>query len=334
MLRIYFRKQFDGQVFLVYLISYPIIRIIVEIFRGDAIRGYVIEGILSTSQLISLGVVALGIVIMRKRLRALAGFILCIVTLYGSASFAFPVTIMDQTGQTISVSKEPQRIVTLAPSLSEWVAELIPDQLDRLVGVSQWSDFPETLKTRTVIGAMNRINFEVIQSLKPDILFATRDGNIREQIVRLREMGLNVITVDSQSFEDIFRSVEIMGTVLGKRSLANLRIEQMKQAITHFKKRAEARVGAGDRKRILIELNRSPLLVVGGRNFINEAIEILGFQNIFRESEQRFPRASLEEVAKKKPEVTIRLSDYEVLSRPTFRIVEGMSRVENAHAKN
>ncbi len=63
------RKKFDGQVFLVYLISYPIIRSIVEVYRGDTIRGFVIDGVLSTSQFISILVFIGGIILLGVRLK-------------------------------------------------------------------------------------------------------------------------------------------------------------------------------------------------------------------------------------------------------------------------
>lgn len=71
MLWIFFkRKIFDGQVFLTYLIVYPIIRSIVEIYRGDVIRGFVIGDWLSTSQFISILVFVAGLVVLWNRLQA------------------------------------------------------------------------------------------------------------------------------------------------------------------------------------------------------------------------------------------------------------------------
>jgi phosphatidylglycerol:prolipoprotein diacylglycerol transferase len=58
MLWLYRRKVFDGQVVLSYFIVYPVIRSVIEVFRGDTLRGFVIEDVLSTSQFISIGVFA------------------------------------------------------------------------------------------------------------------------------------------------------------------------------------------------------------------------------------------------------------------------------------
>lgn len=66
--RLRFHKKFEGQITLTYLIAYSIIRSVIEVFRGDSIRGFVIDGVLSTSQFISILVIAAALVFyFRKR---------------------------------------------------------------------------------------------------------------------------------------------------------------------------------------------------------------------------------------------------------------------------
>lgn len=67
--RLEFRRKFEGQVLFVYLIAYSILRSIIEVFRGDSIRGFVIEGVLSTSQFISIIVITVATVIYVKKYR-------------------------------------------------------------------------------------------------------------------------------------------------------------------------------------------------------------------------------------------------------------------------
>lgn len=63
------RKAFDGQIVFVYFMAYPVIRSIVEVFRGDPIRGFVIDGVLSTSQFISILVFVAASVALHLRLK-------------------------------------------------------------------------------------------------------------------------------------------------------------------------------------------------------------------------------------------------------------------------
>lgn len=67
------RKKFDGQVFLVYAMTYPILRSIVEMYRGDTIRGFVIDGLLSTSQFISIFVFLGALITLLIRLKRVQG---------------------------------------------------------------------------------------------------------------------------------------------------------------------------------------------------------------------------------------------------------------------
>jgi phosphatidylglycerol:prolipoprotein diacylglycerol transferase len=71
LLWVFRRKSFDGQVVLTYFIAYPIIRSIIEVFRGDLIRGFVIDGILSTSQFLSLIIFAIATTVLVYRLKAI-----------------------------------------------------------------------------------------------------------------------------------------------------------------------------------------------------------------------------------------------------------------------
>ena len=65
-----FRKRaFDGQVVLTYFMAYPVIRSIIEIFRGDQIRGFVIDGVLSTSQFLSILIFVGAAVVLSIRLK-------------------------------------------------------------------------------------------------------------------------------------------------------------------------------------------------------------------------------------------------------------------------
>lgn len=68
--KLYLRRQFDGQVAITYLMAYPIIRSIVEIYRGDLVRGFVIDGWVSTSQFISILVFAASWGVLRYRLKS------------------------------------------------------------------------------------------------------------------------------------------------------------------------------------------------------------------------------------------------------------------------
>src|SRR4051812_45152654 len=92
----------------------------------------------------------------------------------------------------------PKRIVTLAPSLGELASDLLGPELDRIVGVSEFTDYPPTLSKIPSIGPYVRINVEKVLSLKPDLVLGTVSGNSKEQVEQLIALGLHVLTVKAE----------------------------------------------------------------------------------------------------------------------------------------
>src|SRR5579885_2742507 len=84
---------------------------------------------------------------------------------------------VDELGVTVPEGAKPARVVTLAPSLAEVAAALDPAHLERIVGVTEYTDFPPSLAKVESVGPYNRFNIEKVVSLKPDLVLATKDGN-------------------------------------------------------------------------------------------------------------------------------------------------------------
>ena len=139
----------------------------------------------------------------------------------------YPVTITDVTGAKIVLSAPPKRIVTLVPSLGELAADILEDQMNRIVGVSDYTDFPPVLKRRTSIGSYVRFNIESVVVLRPDVVLATTDGNPKDRVLQLREAGVPVVVVGTGSFDEIFKSILLVGRALGYPGRAERLLKQM-----------------------------------------------------------------------------------------------------------
>src|SRR5262245_40620061 len=93
--------------------------------------------------------------------------------------------ITDATQTKVVLVDRPNRIVTLSPSLGELAADLLGDNLDRLVGVSEFTDYPPALKKVNSVGPYHQFNLERVLALKPDLVLATLDGNPRDRVLHL-----------------------------------------------------------------------------------------------------------------------------------------------------
>lgn len=361
------KKTFDGQVILTYCMTYPIIRSIVEVFRGDSIRGFVIDPWLSTSQFISILVfmITLGFFIYRynqvkKKLQFVKAAILVGLTFIAPLTASHPSLareMTDMTGAKITLQEHPSRIVTLMPSLGELVADLVGEQLEKIVGVSEFTDYPPVLTKITNIGPTHKINLEKIISLKPDLVLATSDGNPKDQVLHLRELGIPVVIVNTKNLKEIKESILVVSEAVGKMESGRKMALQFEKGIENIRKKTQSR-----KKKVLLQLGDTPVIVAGGKSFLDEALQIVGAVNIYHDIPENYLRPSMEETLKRNPDLILvsamgeELSPFKIMAekwyqfnqlkavqdkaikvfhndallRPTLRFLEGLSLLERA----
>jgi len=270
--------------------------------------------------------------------------ILLLLLCFCKVSFA----VKDATGVDIPL-KNYKRIISLSPESTELISAFIEKDSNRLVGVSQYSDYPSWVQKIKKIGNYVRPNLELIVSLKPDLIFASKVGNPKNKILMLRKLGLNVFVSDSKDIESIARTVLDYGKVLGMESQANEKIKKFKDAIAELKIKADLKKTVP----VFFQLGVSPLVTIGKSSFLNEALELAGGYNIYSDRKENYPRPSREDVISRKPEmillmnfgkkeeifsgeVTIWKKSFskkiivfhsDELVRPSLRIVDGIEKL-------
>ena len=110
--------------------------------------------------------------------------LLCIA----STAFADPRVLIDPVGRRVEVPTDPQRVVALAPSITEIVFALEQDK--RLVGVTRFSDYPKAAKKLPKVGSYIYLDVERIAALRPDICIGIKDGNPIAAVERLEAFGI------------------------------------------------------------------------------------------------------------------------------------------------
>jgi iron complex transport system substrate-binding protein len=191
-----------------------------------------------------------------------------------------------------------QRIVCLNPVLSEWVAEILGREasLKRVVGVSEYSNHPAFLKEISSIGPYPKLHVERIAALKPDLVLGSEEYNIPEQLEQLKRLKLNVVSLKKESFHSMEEWIGSLGKALGEgegASKAKVRWKSLREAL---------RKTSGALQRVFIEVQHRPLIAVGGESFLSEALEVVGYQNVFSGIKSGYPKVSIESVLKADPE--------------------------------
>ncbi len=269
----------------------------------------------------------------------------------------------DVTGVTVKLPDQPKRVVTLMPSLGEIAAQILGDNIGRIIGVSEYTDHPPALTAVKVVGPYAHFNLEQVANLKPDLILASRDGNPKDQVDHLREIGLPVVVVDTENFGQVERSMRQIAEALGESDRGKKLADLFADRLSAIRARAAARARKGLKpEKVLIQLNADPLITVGSGAFLQDALEAVGAQNLYADQKARYPRASVEDVVNRSPDVilvfalgkdrapfeamaaawkqfskipAVRNRRIEVLQadpivRPSLRLLEGLSLLEKA----
>ncbi len=210
--------------------------------------------------------------------------------------------VRDEMGREVDVPPALERIVSLAPSITEILFAL--GLGDKVVGVTAYCNFPPEVLEITKIGGLINPSSEKILSLSPDLVIATAHGNRKSTVRNLERLGLPVYVVNSRDMAGIMRTIEDIGNVTGRAAAARRVVAGMKGEILTI-----ARLTAGrPRPRVLYIVGHEPLVVAGPGTFAHDLIRRASGENVASDSRRKYPRFSMEAVLLKDPEVII-LSD-------------------------
>jgi iron complex transport system substrate-binding protein len=197
------------------------------------------------------------------------------------------------------VPRDYQRIVSLAPSITEILFAL--GLGDRIIGVTKHCDYPAEALTKTRVGSYIDLNIEMILALKPDLVIATADGNEKGSIERLAVFKIPILVTNPKNLDEVFETVKTIGRITQKGPQAEIIIRSLK-------KRAHKVVQDClplSRPKIFLQINDHPLITVGRDTFHNHLIKLAGGINISGNDTNKYPKYSLEQVLRSKPDVLL-----------------------------
>ena len=207
-------------------------------------------------------------------------------------------TYTDEIGRRVQIPQEVNRVVSLAPNLTEIVFAL--GDGNHLAGDTDFCDYPPEASQKPHVGGPVNPNLEEIVALMPDLVLATKSINRRETVNALDHIGLPVYVTDPHSVEEMIASVEHLGSALGVEKSATSLAEDLRSA--PFRSRSPAR-GAAPR-RVLFVVWTDPLISVGRDTFIADALRRAGGRSVV-DTKAEWPHVSMEEIVRLQPEVLV-----------------------------
>ena len=209
--------------------------------------------------------------------------------------------VTDMLGRRVALPRGGvTRVVSLAPSVTEIVYALGAAEL--LVGVTDSCDYPKEALKKPKTGGFYAPNFEVILTLRPDLILATSIEGGREETFRgIESFRVPVYVVRPVDVRSVLDSIERIGRLLG-RAEAGLRLSRDMQTEVDGIGRA---VGGRRAPRVLYVLWGNPLIVPGRDTLISDLIRLAGGESVSRGETAAYPRFSAEEAVARRPEVIV-----------------------------
>ena len=208
------------------------------------------------------------------------------------------IVVIDDGGHKVTLDRPAQRIITLAPHLTEQI--YTAGGGNRIVATVNYSNYPQAAQDILRIGGYKKISFEVVVSLNPDLILAF-GGNGIEMINRLRGLGFTVYVDEPRELEDVASTIENFGILLGTEKIAS----QAAQDFTERYKKISDRYREQRTVSVFYEVWNQPLITINGEHLISSVMRLCGGRNVFSEALPLAPRISTESVIRSNPEVII-----------------------------
>ncbi|MGH7415200.1 MAG: cobalamin-binding protein [Candidatus Rokuibacteriota bacterium] len=221
-------------------------------------------------------------------------------------------TVTDQTGRRLALTSPPARIVSLVPSVTETLFTI--GAQDRLVGVTDFCDYPAGARRKPSVGGMVSPSLEGIVALEPDLIVATPAGNRHETFTHLKRLKLPIFLVDPSTVSDVLDLIGRLGRLTDRAQPADRVVAALRDRI----QTVSTRVAGRPRPRVLYVLWPDPLIVPARGALVSELIALAGGDSVTADGGQGYPRYSMEAALARNPEVIL-IASHEATRSPLAR---------------
>jgi iron complex transport system substrate-binding protein len=222
--------------------------------------------------------------------------LLCLFLALASAAGHAAITVVDDAGNKIALPARAQRIISLAPHVTEIL--FAAGGGDRIAGTTEFSDYPPAAKQIPLIGNNSQIDIERVAALHPDLVIVWQSGNTARQIAQLRELGVPMFISEPAHVDDVATTLLRFGQLLGTEKTAQAAADafraKMAQLGATYGKRAPVR--------LFYQIWDKPLYTLSGSSITSDIMRLCGGVNVFGALRVKAPQVSTEAVLQEDPE--------------------------------
>jgi len=262
---------------------------------------------------------------------------------------AYPLSVKDDMGRVVSISEEPQSVVTIGPSATEVLFAIGVG--DRIVATDDFSNYPAAAADLPKVGGLEP-DLERITELDPDLVIAL---NNPEMVQSMEKLGFTVYVKDPQTFSAVADTMRTFGQIFSVADQANKAADDLQTEIDAVSSKVSD-IPEEQRLKVFYEVWGDPLMTAGPGSFISDVITLAGGINIGDMATDPWPTFSLEQIVVQDPDVIVTtfretydalmageretwnsikavkdgqilLLDQDIMSRPSPRLVEALKQI-------
>jgi len=212
---------------------------------------------------------------------------------------AWPAAVEDDRGATVTVEAPPERVVSLAPFITELV--FAAGAGHRVVAVSEHSDYPDAARSLPRIGNAFGVNLERLLAVRPDLVISWQSGIDPRVVQRLESMAIPVLVLEPRDIDDVASALRRIGRLLGAERAAAEAAREFTAAVEEIRKQYAGRATVS----VFYQVSRQPLMTLNGRHMVSAILDLCGGANVFRELSPIAPTVNREQVLARDPDAIL-----------------------------
>ncbi len=213
------------------------------------------------------------------------------------------IRVTDDTGQPIILEKPAQRIISLAPYITELL--FAAGAGEAIVGVTAFSDYPEAARSLKQVGGGGGLDLEAIMALQPDLVVAWQSGNPRGQVERLQSLGITVFFSEPRRLQDVPATLRRFGRLAGTESAAAVQVDSFNRRYAELHEEYAQRPQVS----VFFQIWDQPLMTLNGEHLFSDVVRLCGGENVFNTLSALAPQIDVEAVLLANPDVIVIAAD-------------------------
>ncbi len=211
--------------------------------------------------------------------------------------------LADDLGHVVVLDAPASRVVSLSPAITELLFAIGAG--DRVVGRTQWGEYPASVREVPNVGDGLNPNIELVAAQRPDLVAFYASAANSQAIKQLSDLGIASISLRLDSLASVARAARFLGRITGAAELGNRLAMEFEASLDSA--RAAVRPSSGPR--VVMVTWDNPPIIIGGTSFLSELIELAGGHNVFDHIREPSATVTIETIAEQDPDALVSFAD-------------------------